>query len=244
MVETFLENIEEAYKALEDIIDKGSEAVPESSKDEWFKEWIKERMLILKPNRPRSRTWITERIPFILGSGYLVKVKPDVGDEMSFGKCLPLDVIDISSFTDTRFEEINVQVLLNYGFTRENDFYVPKHKVIGVNRVDGKAKVDPTRYGWTITEDLTENGTYEVSDISPHHFALLKNRQEFAESYKRYITKLLGLFEDPSLDIDVCHHGRPQDPIGAVSRMLFIKEKEGIGEVFIGDLDNLEFKIK
>ena len=95
----------------------------------------------------------------------------------------------------------------------------------------------------TIVEDATEGGAYHVSEIYPWTFALLKNRQAFVESYYRHMIKLLELYHDPNIDININRHAC-QDPLPPISRMLLVREKDGIGDIIIGDLDNLEFIVK
>ena len=59
------------------------------------------------------------------------------------------------------YEEHNVTVLREHGFT------VPEHQVFGVVLEEGVVKVNLGKEGWTITEDLSEGGVYQVSDIMP-----------------------------------------------------------------------------
>lgn len=143
-----------------------------------------------------------------------------------------------------RFEERNVKVLRSRGFTRENGFFVPEHKVVGVHLVDGAAKVDSDGEGWVIVEDASENGAYNVSDIEPYHFAILDNRAEVFESYIYHVNELLSLCRDTSLKVGFHKHGRAEEPVEPLSRMLLLKERDGMGDIVIGDLDILEFAEK
>ena len=243
MDDQFLKNMDSAYKALEDILNQSKSEVDRILGNNQ-RDFIQNKFLILEKYIPAVDS--DHRVPLSLTQGYLVKMTINIGYYTINNGKTPIRFFtrDYDKIGMERFQEANVQLLLNRGFTKENGFYVPLHKVVGVKIVDGKAQVDPQGDGWTITEDISEGGTYHISDIAPYHFATLNNRQAFTESYWRHITKLLELCDDPSLDIDIYRHGRPKNLIEPISKMLLLKERDNVGEIIIGDLNNLEFKVK
>ena len=239
----FFKNLDSAYKALEDLLNQSkSEADRSSANNQHYS--MQDKFLILGKYFPAVDS--NHRVPIPLGQGYLVKMKINTGQYRIFNgdQTTVFYTRNFGAIGMDKFQEANVQLLSNRGFTKENGFYVPLHKVVGVKMVNGKAQVDPQGDGWTITEDISEGGTYHISDIAPYHFATLNNRQAFTESYWRHITKLLELCDDPSLDIDIYRHGRPKNPVEPISKMLLLKEKGNIGETVVGDLNNLEFRVK
>ena len=258
MANPFHQNIGYAYRALEETLDRAKQEVldryyegtfgpnirptPPDGVDigQYIKDW-----LFIFPGAFDSvheeRLGLKGRIPIRIGGGYVVKIALEHSFPNSYGN---LFYRHRTNFFGRKHEESNVRFLLEHGFTKENGFTVPDHKVVGVKLEDGKAKVDPNGNGWTITEDASENGTYNVNDIMPYHFAVLRNRYQFAEQYFRHMKLFLELCHDEKVDIYFHRHGKPDNPIPAISAMLLLKEKDGNGRVIIGDLDNLEFKVK
>jgi len=146
-----------------------------------------------------------------------------------------------------RFEESNVDVLDNYGFTREKGFIVPRHKVVGIKSKDGEIYVDRNGKGLTISEDVSEDGKYNIGDIEPLHFGTLSNRLDFAESYRIHMDGLLELCSDSSVTPKIHDHSDPEipdDPKRPISKMPLLRQRDNIGKIVIGDLDHLEFRLR
>ena len=108
----------------------------------------------------------------------------------------------------------------------------------------GEISVDKTSYGIVIAEDVSENGSYQVTDVMAHHFICLKNSSELLQTYKTHIERLLEIYNDPRIKPSIHRHGKPEDPMPALSRMLLIRIKDNTGELVIGDLDNIVFDKK
>ncbi len=239
----FQENLDFAYRSLESRLDEGQRIIatnPEVGSCFPGRLWIKYPIF---PQPEGARKLL---VP--LGSGYLLKVYADE-TILSFryeNVHTPLKSMDtvFLSYDDNSFQETNAQVLANHGSTEENGFRIPDHKVVGVNVIEGKTKVVPNGHGWTIVEDMSEDGKYPLVDIQPYHFFSLENRHEFTESYMEHLSKLLEVYNHPSIDANVTRHGRPNNPYGPLSRMLLLKIKDGIGQIIIGDLDNVELKVR
>jgi hypothetical protein len=250
MTDLFLKNIERAYGSLEKMLNESRKAIENMRNSiNGHSDYYKDRVFILCPSTPFViKDGHTHRTPIALGNGYIVKIALGGGTVVSSedGHHKEFYIIDwpLLERPSDKFQEKNVQILLNNGFVRENGFYVLPHKVVGVKIVDGEAHVDPDGNDWTIVEDVSENGKYNISDIYPYHFAQLKNRHDFIESYYRHVSKLMELYSNPNIDVDICRHGRPEKPLEPISRMLLLKEKDNLGEIIIGDLDNIEFIVK
>lgn len=247
MDNTFINNIGRAYTALEEKLNEGMKFVDPSSKN--YKKFLKDNVVIVASTDIRSKDYIYQRVALNLGNGYVVKV--NIEDSIAISeqqkKAFYLNVIEgsiIEGLKENKFEESNVELLLSKGFTKKNGFYVSHHKVVGVKIKEGKAHIDPEGEGLTITEDISEEGTYNILDIQPYHFAMLDNRKQFFQSYTKHLNKLLALCNDPNIIVDILRHGTPDNPEKPISKMLLLKEKDNIGEIVIGDLNNLEFKMK
>ena len=224
------EKLEKLYILIEKWID--------DSKAEWegFREELNSGRLPLRLDFSLSE----DRQCHLIDNGYLVKIFPvggpyTVGKNYFFASC-PLDVLSVVD----KSEENNIQLLREFGFTKEKGFYIPEHKVVGIDLIDGKAKVNPDGSGWTITEDLSNGGEYSVTDVSPYHFAVLNNRSDFTASYIRHIQELLAFCRNPKIKVDNNSHTIHNLP-ETLSRFLFTKQKNNLGEIVIGDLDNLQF---
>lgn len=180
----------------------------------------------------------SSRLALNLGEGYLLKCWCDRWVDNT---CRVKILCPQISNRSAHIEEINESTLKKYGFTRENGFWVPKHKVVGLQLENGKIKVNPSGRGFTLTEDASENGTYQVKDIQPEMFQELQNGKEFEQSYQRHMFWLGWLYHHPEIYVSIRRHGTPENPREAISRMLLARIKDNAGEIFIGDLDNLVF---
>ncbi|MFC1682521.1 hypothetical protein ACFL0X_02805 [Nanoarchaeota archaeon] len=242
----FHENIGSAYNALEHRLQKDRadaigflDARPHKKRD--YEPMFNSIIFVNPPEGhlpidPRKH--LAGRVPVNLGNGYLAKFVPAEDLSNVFFYHLAGDC------PDNRFEEDSVRVLRDYGFTEENGFFVPEHKVVGVSIVDGVPKVDEKRYGWVIVEDVSEGGLYEVTDVMPHHFEMLDNGREFGVAYGRNLRKLLELYNDPTIAPSVYRHGTPKNPVQTLSKMLLTKVRDNKGEIVVGDLNNVRFDRK
>src|SRR3989338_4450602 len=98
----------------------------------------------------RNVVRVNPRSTLNLGNGYVVKIIPQRDRRLDY-----IDLILIVSESQARQEETNVRTLRNNGFIKENGFYIPDHKVIGVKIIDGKIKVDEMGFGLTLCEDAS-----------------------------------------------------------------------------------------
>lgn len=176
------------------------------------------------------------RVVIPVGEGYVVKIRPLVTKSFCYFVLLP-----IQNRNQRYIEEESVGVLRKQGFTHEDGFWVPEHKVVGVSLVEGRIKVDPEGYGLTISEDLTENQQYEVVEILPELFPTLENEDSFRSDYQRHIAALTELYANPNIRPTINRHTAPTNPLRAIERMLLARVREDVGEIVIGDLDNLIF---
>lgn len=239
-------NIEVAYKALEKRLQKDREEAisfldtrPRLKRN--FERSLNRLVFVNHlEDRPMidPRKDLAGRVPISLGNGYIAKFVPT--EELANVFFYHF----VGSTLDNRFEEDNVRVLKECGFTKENGFFVPKHKVIGVSIEKGVLKVDKKGYGWVIAEDVSEGGLYKVTDVMPHHFVMLDNCDEFRAAYERNLRKLLEAYNDPRIDPSVYRHETPIDPILTLSRMLLAKVSNKRGEIIVGDLNNIRFDKK
>ena len=229
-MQDFHSGLEGAYLALEGLLnsfrkqykeDFGTFGTPITVPKDWV------------PNRENDH----QRVCLCLDNGYAAKVLVFGREKFYYSVSNPF----MSQF-QAHQEEINAETLRFFGFTKENGFYVPDHKVVGWQLNSGIVKINPKGIGIAITEDLTENGMYQVTDIRPLDFYLLSNREEFAAEYHRHLEGLLDLYRNPCVFATINRHGRPDNPIEPISRMLLKRVKDGKGEIVIGDLDNIMFE--
>ncbi len=141
-------------------------------------------------------------------------------------------------------EERNQEIFRKYGLTLQNGFYVPEHRVVGLQVENGLVRIDPEGTGVTITEDLTEGGLYVIRDVQARDFWALQNAAAFLEEYKRHMDVLNALYKNPHIDASVNRHGASADPTLSLSRMLLIRIDGNIGSLVLGDLDNIAFEEK
>lgn len=237
-MDPFYQNLPQVYKTIEDKFNGWREEFVTLNPDlkesiyRSFSTVIKftgQERVIHGQNNQASRTTIN------IGNGYLLKFWADFCKGGIFAHSKGISV------TSAHIEEDNEYLLRKYGFTRENGFWVPKHRVIGLSLEDNKVKVNPAGKGFTITEDASENGAYQVKDIVPEMFQQLQNGKEFEQSYQRHMFWLGWLYHHPEIHVSIRRHGTPENPRKAISRMLLARIKDNTGEIFIGDLDNLVF---
>jgi len=180
--------------------------------------------------RPHSRVVLN------LGEGYAAKVRP-----FGIRNAHHVKFKQFQNRTQHYIEEDNVRILRKYGFTEENGFVVPEHKVVGIHLVNSVIKVNPQGYGVTVTEDISQDGFYGVVDFSEKLFRELQNGQALETEYERHIQALLDLYYNPKINASVNRHGPPDNPQESIERTLLVKIKDDQGEFVIGDLDNLVF---
>ncbi|MBI2572365.1 hypothetical protein HYV86_00740 [Candidatus Woesearchaeota archaeon] len=179
-----------------------------------------------------------------LDDGYAVKMRPrgQIDGRFHTVFCSPnqfrLTKPDHVGFQ----EETNAGLLKKYGFTLENGFYLPEHRVIGLEINDGKIQVNENGVGFSITDDISEEGKYEVSDVKPYFFLGLDNGKELFESYEKHVNALLDFYRKPNIASSINRHGSVINPIRPLSRMLLVRTYQNRGEIFIGDLDNILFE--
>lgn len=239
----FYGNLDKAYQALEERLKKDRLCALTQIKGKMPKvdyELVRKFLVIVCPPKGHGpidpRTDLAGRVALNLGNGYIAKFEPTEEMNGSF-----FTLASQKGCRDNSFEEENVRVLREKGFTQENGLYVPEHKVIGVSIVKNEVKLDTSGYGWVITEDISEGGLYTVGDVQPYHLVLLNNRQEFTEIYTRGLEMLGQLIQDPRFNPTVYRHGRPKNPIPALSKMLLSKVKDNVGKIVVGDLNNIRF---
>jgi len=184
----------------------------------------------------RFVAYFNSRTTYSLGDGLAIKVLPQGNKKYAF-----INVRFGRSCQQGKQEEDNVRVLRKYGFTEENGFVVPDHRVVGIKIEDDKVKVDPMGIGITIVPDLSENGLYQVCDVDEELVESLVNQEEFSASYERHMAALLNLYHNPAIFSTINRHGIPKDPTEPISRMLLAVVKDNVGKVVIGDLDNIVF---
>jgi hypothetical protein len=205
-------------------------------KKEEVREYLRTRVIII-PSGKFTDIEPGERVPIFLNDGHIAKVSVDgviMGLDKVFYTLQPENILH------HKFEEENVKVLRESGFTKEHDFIVPEHKVFGVVLDGEKVRVVPDGDGWVLADDMSVGG-YVVRDIEPHHFSSLAFRDKFLHDYRKHMDKLTTFHVTQHVDITVQRHGRPEDYSQALSRTLLVRIKNNIGEIIIGDLDNLEF---
>ncbi len=234
-MESFHARLDTAYKTIETIFNQfranyGSEIPNPFSPVEVPENW-------LPAPADRNFSRVNPRATLKLGEGYVVKLRPQRGRGLDY-----IDLNPSMSRVQAIQEETNVRTLMNNGFTKENGFYVPYHKVIGINIVDGLIKVDESGFGLTISEDVSEDGKYLVTDINPLFFYNLDNRDEFLSDYRRHIDALLDLYHNPRINATINRHWKPSNPSEPISRMLLGKIQDKKGKIVIGDLDNILFE--
>ena len=212
----FYQNLKQTYRKIEEIFTK-------------YREEHKDKLPSSSPNItpvvvPDNWQYVDGRLSratLVLGEGYAVKFTPhDVDKESGLGHIV-LKMIT-SSFIE-RYENHNVYVMRKSGFKSENGLYVPEHVPFGLELGGEKLKVNKMGCGFTLTEDLTEDGQYEVTDITPKHISELDNAQEFAESYFFHMNALLELFQNLEITASIRRHGTPKNPLPLLSRMLLAK---------------------
>ena len=235
-MDSFYQNLPQVYQTIEDKFNGWREKFPEQVFDLGP---IPLTPILL--DQETSAFWFgkIKSRPFLgLANGYGLKFRAFVIKS----KPTPIEFSgNIEGTLAHHIEEDNESMLRKYGFTRENGFWVPKHRVIGLELVEGKIKVNPQGRGFTLTEDASENGTYQVKDIIPEMFQQLQNGEEFEQSYQRHLFWLGWLYHHPEIHVSIRRHGTLENPKEAISRMLLARIKDNVGEIFIGDLDNLVF---
>ena len=244
MVSKFEANIREAYRALEerlgedrewalDYFERRPRKIPRTGLDD---------TLFIRPPGDHGpiveRRDLNGRVALPLSEGYLAKFFPESQlDSVLF-------ILSPGNVLDNSFEEENVRVLKEHGFIEEDGFYVPEHKVVHVDLEEDDARINDRLYGWVITEDLSEGGSCQVTDVLPHYFVSLDNRAEFFERYEANLRKLREVYDSPNLSPSVYRHASPKDPNLALSKMLLAKVKDNKGEIIVGDLNNVCFDRK
>ena len=237
----FQANLSTAYRRIEELL---------SSHREHYRELLEEHPELtnrLSPIIPpedwqpsykgKRRGQLPSRMVLSLGEGYAVKIRVTKGRGITY-----LNTRLLLNTNQISIEEDNVKQLRRHGFTKDKGFWVPDHKVVGVNIEDGLINVDEDKYGLTITEDLTEDGEYTVTDIDPTYFSTLENAQEFWDDYLRHMGALLALCYDPAINATINRHERiTGNPIIPIHRTLLARIKDNRGEIVIGDLDNIVF---
>jgi hypothetical protein len=179
----------------------------------------------------------SSRVILPLGDGLLIKFKPYYHEGVTYaqincGVALEEDLL----------EEHNGKLLREFGINEQNGFKVIDNKVVGLRLEVSLVQMNPSNKGFTITEDLTEGSKYRVDDIVPTDFFELTNRRQFLNEYQRHLSALLSLYHDPRIVATVNRHGTNDKPLEAISRMLLKKVRNNIGEIVIGDLDNIVFE--
>ncbi len=188
----------------------------------------------------------TQRVVVYLPDGYAVKMRPKGQLDGKFHCifCSPNE-FRIKKPDHVGFqEEGNSELLKRYGFSSEHGFYLPKHKVIGLEIEDNLVKVNPSGVGFSITDDISEDGKYEVTDVKSYFFLGLDNKVELFESYKGHVAALLDFYHNPHISSSIKRHGNVLNPIQPLSRMLLVRTFDNKGEIVIADLDNILFEEK
>ncbi len=184
-----------------------------------------------------SRLWIPH-------DGKIIKVKPSsrITPEGS-----PLEFFfrghDAPSSKYPRIEEVTADLLARYGCTSEAGFYVPAHHVFGISFQNERYVIHSAGVGWTVMDDPAEGGRYEIDHVNPDRFSTYANSSELDEQYRRYIQQLTIIYEHPNIRPLALRHEDP-DPELMLRRMLHLRVKDCVGEVYIGDLDNILFEEK
>jgi|SRR3989344_3415866 len=244
MADQFNANLERAYRLLEDRFN--SYRTPENlefcrrKSDYWDDE-----LLTPIPVAQSFDGNPNQRITINLSNGYVIKTKPRGqigGRTFHYVVCNPNDLRTEDRNQPDFQEEKNATILRQTGFTKERGFYVPDHRVIGLTIENGKIRVNPNGIDFTLAEDVSEDGTYKLDDVKPYHFVTLDNAGDFLDDYKRHIDALLGLYHNPKIRATIKRHGRPSNPVEPISRMLLARTKDNVGEIVIGDLDNILFE--
>ncbi len=235
-MDTFYTDLNKAYEAIEIKFNQ--------FRNNYNKELVKQHITPIEVSRewlpaPEERNIIrgNSRTTINLNNGYVIKVRPERNKELDY-----IDLITMQSEVAAFQEETNVITLRNNGFTKENGFYIPNHKVIGLKNIEGVIKIDREGSGLTICEDASENGKYLIRDIEPILFYQLDNKEEFLYEYQRHLNALLQLYHNPQINATIRRHGKPDNPIEPISKMLLSKVKDNKGQIIIGDLDNIMFE--
>ncbi len=176
------------------------------------------------------------RIAINLNNGYVMKVRPCQGDNFYY---TPFRFIQ--NRNQDNMEEDNVRTLRKYGFTTENGYLVPEHKVVGIHLDNDVIKVDTNGFGVTITEDLSDVGNCDVVEFEPQLLTTLQNGETLSANYQRHIQALFDLYNNPKIIATINRHAEPWDIKSSIDKMLLVVIKEDKGKLAIADLDNLIF---
>ncbi len=197
------------------------------------------------------------RVPIQIENGYLAKITPmcEASNPFCFCREYPsVTLLDKMGGEYTQTQERLVALLRDFGFIEENGFKVADHHTVAISTgPDGTVRVTDHgsnelnfyEHGFkcTITEDLTRGG-YTVEDIRADHFHFLHNGSEFLESYLSYMGRLTAFFQNPKIAPKIARHESrlADDDLKmeeAISRMLLAQIRDGIGSIFIGDVNNI-----
>jgi hypothetical protein len=228
----FEELLESSYKLLEDMLNdwRGS-----------YRAWKEDTLTPIMPDRaplyPPDIHHPYSRIALPLDNGLVAKVVAQRGPDFVFIYVTPQFPRQYSLR-----EETNMHTFRTHGFTRDNGFIVPWHKVVGLKINRGRVQVDPDSVGITIAEDISISGQYEVSDIFPSDFYRLANRDSFSRDYVRHMDALARLQARPDIKTTYYRHYDERDHAYAMSRMLLKRVKQNTGEIILGDLDCVLFE--
>lgn len=228
----FYRRLDKAYAALEQFLTKNRKKFADIClEDDTLLLGEDPKWTLLGEEESKSRQ------VFPLCEGYILKVRTFPRD--GFSICFPQPAInELSAFIESN----NVWVLRKYGgFTKNNHFWVPEHKVVGVNVKGESVKINTCGYGFTIAEDISEGGAHTVHDSFSFDFNSITNKEAVQADYQRHIDALVAFCERPDIHVSEHRHGGYDNLLPPIKRMLFIRTKNDRGEVVLGDLDNIVF---
>ncbi len=117
------------------------------------------------------------------------------------------------------------------------------HYYIGCSMKNGAATLSPGSE-FVITPDLTANGRYEVTDVSQERIADLDNSDEVRSQLTCCVKNLMrfnGRNEAYRIRIGGGHKSAEGNSARkAIERMHLLRTKDGIGRLFLADLDHIQ----
>lgn len=240
-----LGDIPEQYRELltADILSEGTDPPDE---EEWKKgeiEEILENSFYLSKDAPEIFKIGSNQVILSLGNGYLGKFPITL--HAFYGEKLHPDghyVLDFSGF-DGAYERLikENEIFRELGFEEQGILLVPHH--YGGITPDNFS-ITPEGNVFAVVPDLTENGLYQVEDISQEHLDSLSNGPELKSQIDwayNTLESIYGPVSHPHYSFMVNRHVTFEDMSEGVAHMFFVKINpiNNTGKLILGDLDHI-----